>query len=168
LQHVTDLKPHERDNYAKALQLLADSGIPLVAAVEDYTRARDLADGEPLTTVIGDYRRHFKPLTRRTSVREVVDELIAARQQDGASKSYVSQLKTVLNRFADAFSGELLELTSADVDAWLRGLDVSAGSRNAMLPCVKVLFSLARERNWCNRTSERKAEESRDSGTRVC
>ena len=36
MQHVTDLKPHERDNYAKALQLLADSGIPLVAAIEDF------------------------------------------------------------------------------------------------------------------------------------
>ena len=148
LQHVTDLKPHERDNYAKALQLLADSGVPLVAAVEDYTRARDLADGEPLTTVIGDYRRHFKPLTRRTTVREVVDELVAARQQDGASKSYVSQLKTVLNRFADTFTGEILELTSADVDAWLRGLDVATGTRNSMLLCVKVLFSFARERNY--------------------
>ena len=33
------------------------------------------------------------------------DELVAARQQDGASKSYVSQLKTVLNRFAEAFTG---------------------------------------------------------------
>ena len=148
MQHVTDLKPHERDNYAKALQLLADSGIPLVAAIEDYTRARSLADGEPLSTVVGDYRRHFKPLTRRATLREVVDELLAARQQDGASRSYVSQLKTVLTRFADAFPGEILDLASSDVDAWLRGLDVSAGSRNSMLLCVKVLFSFARERNY--------------------
>ena len=148
MQHVTDLKPHERDNYAKALQLLADSGIPLVAAIEDYTRARSLADGEPLSTVVGDYRRHFKPLTRRATLREVVDELLAARQQDGASRSYVSQLKTVLTRFADAFPGEILDLASSDVAAWLRGLDVSAGSRNSMLLCVKVLFSFARERNY--------------------
>lgn len=25
-------------------------------------QARKLADGEPLTTLVGDYRRHFKPL----------------------------------------------------------------------------------------------------------
>ena len=30
----------------------------------------------------------------------------------------MSQLRTVLNRFADAFPGEILELTSADVDEW--------------------------------------------------
>ena len=41
-----------------------------------------------------------------------------------------------------------LELTSADVDAWLRGLDVATGTRNSMLLCVKVLFSFARERNY--------------------
>jgi hypothetical protein len=36
MQHVTDLKPHERDNYAKAVELLRDLDLPLVAAVEDY------------------------------------------------------------------------------------------------------------------------------------
>jgi integrase len=148
MQHVTDLKPHERDNYARALQLLAGSGIPLVAAIEDYVQARKLADGEPLTTLVGDYRRHFKPLIRRATLREVVDELIAARQQDGASRAYVSQLKTVLTRFADAFPGGILDLSSSDVDSWLRRMNLSAGTRNSMLLCVKVLFSFARERNY--------------------
>ncbi|MEI6607221.1 MAG: hypothetical protein WCP35_18055, partial [Verrucomicrobiota bacterium] len=43
MQHVTDLKPHERDNYAKAVELLGSLNIPLVAAVEDYVQARKLA-----------------------------------------------------------------------------------------------------------------------------
>jgi len=33
MQHVTDLKPHERDNYAKAAELLGELKLPLVAAV---------------------------------------------------------------------------------------------------------------------------------------
>ncbi len=48
MQHVTDLKPHERDSYAKAVELLAELDVPLVAAVEDYVQARKLADGEPV------------------------------------------------------------------------------------------------------------------------
>lgn len=36
MQHVTDLKPHERDSYAKAVELLGELKLPLVAAVEDY------------------------------------------------------------------------------------------------------------------------------------
>lgn len=147
MQHVTDLKPHERDNYKKAVELLDSLGVPLVAAVEDYVQARKLADSESLTSMATDYRKFFKPLTRRATVRQLIDELLAARKQDGASKTYVSQLKTILNRFAEAFPGEILGISSSDIDAWLRGLDVSASSRNTMLVCVKVLFSYARSQN---------------------
>ena len=131
MQHVTDLKPHERDNYAKAVELLGGLNLPLVAAVEDYVQARKLAESESLTSMATDYRRVFKPLTRRVTVPELVAELLAARKQDGASKTYVAQLKTVLTRFAEAFPGDILGITSSDIDGWLRGLDVSASSRNS-------------------------------------
>jgi hypothetical protein len=39
IQHVTDLKPHERDNYAKAVELLGELKLPLGAAMEDYVQA---------------------------------------------------------------------------------------------------------------------------------
>ncbi len=147
MQHVTDIKPHERDNYARAVELLGSLNIPLVAAVEDYVQARKLAESESLTAMATAYRKFFKPLTRRVTVPGLVAELLAARKQDGASKTYVGQLKTILTRFADAFPGEILGITSSDLDAWLRGFKLSAGSRNAMLACVKVLFSYARSQN---------------------
>ena len=147
MQHVTDIKPHERDHYVKAVELLSEFQLPLVAAVEDYVRARKLADTESLTSMATDYRKCFKPLTRRATIPELVAELIAAREQDGASKTYVAQLKSVLNRFAEVFPGEILGTSSSDIDAWLRGLDVSASSRNGMLVCIKVLFSYARAQN---------------------
>ena len=147
MQHVTDLKPHERDSYAKAVELLGELKLPLVAAVEDYIQARKLAESDSLTSMATDYRKFFKPLTRRMSVPELVAELIVAREQDGASKTYVSQLKTILNRFAETFPGEILGISSSDIDAWLRGFEVSVSSRNSMLVCVKVLFSYARSQN---------------------
>ncbi|MCX6873224.1 MAG: hypothetical protein NTW21_05365 [Verrucomicrobia bacterium] len=67
MQHVTDLKPHERDNYAKAVELLGSLNIPLVAAVEDYVQARELAESESLTALATAYRKFFKPLTRRVT-----------------------------------------------------------------------------------------------------
>ncbi len=147
MQHVTDLRPHERDNYARAVELLGSLNIPLVAAVEDYVQARKLAESESLTAMATAYRKFFKPLTRRVTVPELVTELLAARKQDGASKTYLGQLKTILTRFAEAFPGEILGITSSDLDAWLRGFKLSAGSRNSMLACVKVLFSYARSQN---------------------
>jgi len=40
MQHVTDMRPHDRDAYMAATEMLAKLGIPLVAAVEDYVRSR--------------------------------------------------------------------------------------------------------------------------------
>jgi hypothetical protein len=74
--------------------------------------------------------------------------MLLHREQDGASKVYLGQLKTTLNRFAAKFPGEILDITSQEIDAWLRSLDVAPGTRNSMLRCIKVFFSFARSRNY--------------------
>jgi hypothetical protein len=51
-QHVTDLKPHERDSYKNAVELLDSLGVPLVAVVEDYVQARKVAESESLIEVV--------------------------------------------------------------------------------------------------------------------
>ena len=148
MQHVTDLKPHERDSFKAAEAMLQKSGIPLVAAVEDYLRARDLAGTESLAAMASEYGQHFKKVVRKVTIPEVVAEMLAHRKQDGASKVYLGQLKTTLTRFAARFPGEILDATSQEIDAWLRSLNVAVGTRNSMLRCIKVFFSFARSRNY--------------------
>lgn len=148
MQHVTDLKPHERDSFKAAEAMLQKSGIPLVAAVEDYLRARDLAGTESLAAMATEYGQHFKKVVRRVTIPDIVAEMLLHREQDGASKVYLGQLKTTLNRFAAKFPGEVMEATSQEIDAWLRSLDVAPGTRNSMLRCIKVFFSFARGHNY--------------------
>jgi integrase len=148
MQHVTDIKPHERDSYAAAMRLLEKSGVPLVAAVEDYMRAREKAGTESLAAMADEYGRIFKKVVRRSSAAEVVEEMINQREQDGASKAYLRLLKTTLTRFAAKFPGDLIEVDTHQIDAWLRSLDVAAYTRNSMLRCIKIFFSYARSRNY--------------------
>jgi len=56
-QHVTDLKPHERDSFKAAEAMLDKTGVPLVAAVEDHLRARELAGTESLAAMAEEYGR---------------------------------------------------------------------------------------------------------------
>jgi integrase len=147
-QHVTDLKPHERDSFKAAEAMLQKAGIPLVAAVEDYLRARELAGTESLAAMASEYGKVFKKVVGNVKVPGIVAEMLVNREQDGASKVYLGQLKTTLNRFGARFPGEILEVTANDIDAWLRSLDVAAGTRNSMLRCIKVFFSFARGRNY--------------------
>ena len=148
MQHVTDIKPHERECYLAAVGLLQKSGIPLVAAVEEYVRARDLAGTESLITVAGEYGRLFRKVVQHVTVGQVVTELMAAKRQDKVSKRYLLQLQSSLNRFAAKFPGPILNVTGAEIDAWLRALKISSVTRNSMLRCIKVLFSYARSQNY--------------------
>ena len=43
MQHITDLKPHERDTFIAARKLADDAGVPLIAALEDYPPKRGSA-----------------------------------------------------------------------------------------------------------------------------
>ena len=148
MQHVTDLKPHERDNFKASEALLAKLGIPLFAAVEDYVRARTLAGSESLSVMATEYGKMFGNIVRRATVPEVVAELLKIREQDGASTKYLGQLRTTLNRLAAKFPGPILEVTGPSVDAWLRSLDIVAVTRNSMLRCIKVLFTFAKAQNY--------------------
>jgi integrase len=148
MQHVTDLKPHERDSFKAAETLLEKLGIPLYAAVEDYVRARTLAGTESLSVMATEYGKMFGNIVRRATVPEVVAELLKIREQDGASTKYLGQLRTTLNRFAVKFPGPILEVTGPEVDAWLRSLNIVAVTRNSMLRCIKVLFSFAKAQNY--------------------
>jgi integrase len=148
MQHVTDLKPHERDSFKAAETLLEKLGIPLYAAVEDYVRARTLAGSESLSVMATEYGKMFGNIVRRATVSEVVAELLKIREQDGASTKYLGQLRTTLNRLAAKFPCPILEVTGPDVDAWLRSLDIVATTRNSMLRCIKVLFSFAKAQNY--------------------
>ena len=148
MQHVTDLKPHERDNYKAAEALLEKLGIPLYAAVEDYVRARNVAGDESLSVMATEYSKMFGNIVRRATVPEAVAELIKVREQDGASIKYLGQLRTTLNRFALKFACPIIEVTGPDVDAWLRSLNISPVTRNSMLRCIKVLFSFAKAQNY--------------------
>jgi integrase len=148
MQHVTDLKPHERDSFKAAEALLRKLGIPLVAAVEDYVRARELAGTESLAAMASQYGQHFQKVVRNVTVPLIVDEMLLSREQDGASKAYLGNLKTTLGRFAAKFPGEILDVGSREIDTWLRSLKVAPATHNSMLRCIKVFFSFAKSRNY--------------------
>ena len=148
MQHITDMTPNDRDAFVTAKQMLAALGIPLVAAVEDYVRSRKIAGTESLSAMATDYSQHFGKVTRRATVPEVVEHLLTSKAQDGASDRHLAQLRSVLRRFAAAHPLPILDVSSPDIDTWLRGFKVSLTSRNSMLVYVKLLFSFALTHNY--------------------
>lgn len=143
-----DLRPHEREAYLAARRLLGDSGPPLLTVVEEYMQCRKRLGDVPLFTAIEEFLRRAKDVKLGAKVPAIVQEFLKAKAEDNASKRYQDQLAHCLGRFAKTFPGEMLQIKSSDIDAWLRGTGLSPASRNNFLRCIKVFFSFAKARSY--------------------
>lgn len=157
-QHVTDLKPHERDAYVTAAKLLKEFDMPLVAAVQEYIRARKVLGETSLVGAVEEFSRRNRGIKLGVKVGDVIKELLEAKKQDGLSARYILQLQSNLHRFAEGFDVPITHVQRDQIDDWLRGRDLKPRSRNSLLTTVRVLFSFARKRTYLPANQQTEAE----------
>jgi integrase len=103
------------------------------------------------------YLPHLQATNRSCTAKQLVDEIVAAKRADGASKRYLSDLRSRLNQFANSFDGKTVaEITTMEIDHWLRSLSDSATgeplaptTRNNFRRVLNVAFNFARNRGYC-------------------
>jgi integrase len=121
----------ERGDATAALDILEPFGVSLVEAAKFYSL-------------------HHLNIRESKPIAEAVAELLAAKQQDRLSHLYVKDLRNRLARFSASFgSRKIAELSSSEIDCWLRGLNLGPLSRNTFWLRLSVLFEFARSRRWC-------------------
>jgi integrase len=94
---------------------------------------------------------------------ELVEKLRAAKKADGASARYLQDLKNRLNRFALEFDGQLVAtITTARLDEWLRGLNVSPVTRNNFRRLLIVAFNYAVQQGYTTQNSAEKTSKAKE------
>jgi len=147
-QEMNDLRPHDREAYRTVVALLKPSGIPLVTAVQEYVSANKLLNGLPLLTAVDEFSRKARGMKLGVKVKDVVEELLVAKKQDGLSHRYLLQLQSNLRRFAADFDVPISHIRRDQIDDWLRKRGIAIRSRNGLLATVRVLFSFAKKRAY--------------------
>jgi hypothetical protein len=84
----------------------------------------------PYGKTISDATEHFLAFlaatARSCTVAELVTEFVAAKKKDGASQRYLEDLSYRLATFEEKFGAlKVAEILPAQIDDWLRGLDVA-------------------------------------------
>jgi integrase len=110
-----------------------------------------------LRDAVNFYLPHLEATNRTCTAAELVAEILKAKKTDGASARYLSDLKSRLTQFSKSFDGKpVAEITSTDVDQWLRGLsDTETGTplapttRNNFRRVLIVAFNFARDHGYC-------------------
>jgi integrase len=166
---VLELTNADREGYVGAVQLLKPLGIPLHAAVEEYVAARSHLNGESLLSAVKEYaarRRHVAD----KRVREIVDELLAAKERDRLSKRYIETLRGHLRRFAAAFETNIGSITAKLIEEWLASQKIGPRARNNIRTSVVTLFHFARGRGYLPKGQPTEVEDvprAKDRGGKI-
>jgi integrase len=109
-----------------------------------------LPSGVSLVDAARFYNHHHQGIRESKPVKDVLAELLRAKKQDGLSRRYLDDLRQRLGRFSAEF-GELAiaELSSSQIDRWLRKLPGGALNRNTFGLRLNVLFAFAKRHRWC-------------------
>jgi integrase len=100
--------------------------------------------GKTITDAVQHYVAHLKASEKSCSAKQLVDELIAAKEKDGASVRHLSDLRSRLNIFAEKFNDQVVAtITTKEIDDWLRSLKVSAVTRNHYRRLLVLAFNFA-------------------------
>jgi integrase len=106
--------------------------------------------GKTIADATRFYIDHLNAIARSQTVSHAVKEFQAACKADGKSVRYLRDLKYRLGRFADDFgSRHIAEITTTDIDEWLRQLNLGPVSRNTFRRRLVTLFKFAKTRGWC-------------------
>jgi integrase len=113
--------------------------------------AKKLAEfGKTIADAIEFYLPHLKAKNRTCTFAELVAKLLQAKAADGASAPYLTDLRCRLGQFENSFGNRIVsEIRTDEIDDWLRGLNVSATTRNNSRRVLRTAFSFAVERNYC-------------------
>lgn len=102
-----------------------------------------------LLDAVHHYLTYLDQTRRSIPVGELFDEFLSAKQQDNVSPKYLADLRSKLGRFVNSFHDTLVcNLTVAQVEAWIRSLDIGPVSRESYRRNVSVLLEFGRRRGY--------------------
>jgi len=143
-------------------KVAAKFGVSLTAAMDEWASARKTAGEDiPLSDAVRFYAANRSILTAVKTVEEVADEFVESRRVSGVSAIYVRNCTLNLKRFNKCVSGNIDEVTAADINRFLTGLDgLGPVSRNAIRRNIVTMFRFAKKQGYLHPDRKTAAEQS--------
>lgn len=133
----------DRILFKRATDAIAGLGLEIDAAAREYAEARKLLGATPLLDAVRGYLKRHPSNLKRMTVAEATEGLIAAKRKDGLSAEYLKDLSVRLGVFEESFRCEISAITPAQVNEFLRALEVGGRSRNNYRRAVGTLIRFA-------------------------
>ena len=142
-------------------QVAREHGVGLSAAMDEWASARKAAGEIPLSDAVRFYQANRADLFAvRTNV-QVAAEFVVSLKRKGVSDIYVRNATSSLKRFTDAMSGNIADVTVADINRFLDGLkSLGPVSKNGIRRNIVTMFGFAKKQGYLHPDRKTAAEQS--------
>jgi integrase len=124
--------------------------------------------GKTISEAVQHYVAHLRASEKSCTAVQLVKELVAAKESDGASQRHLDDLRSRLNIFAEKFNGQMVAtITSAQIDDWLRSLGVSPVTRNHYRRLIVLAFNFAVQRGYATGNAAEKTAKAKEPKTDI-
>lgn len=160
--HIGTITAKQKHVIGEALGLLEKGGgdIGLLEAVRQFSDARSLLAGK--ATLLDAVRGYLKELERAKLPEILFPELVEkflVWVKAEKSRRYKLDMQARLHAAAKTFTGNITDIKTADIDAWLAGMtELSGRTKNNYRNAVRTLFRFARDKNYLPRQEKTEVE----------
>lgn len=156
---VLNLTSVDRQIYVQAVECLRPLHVPLNIAVQEYVSAvKQLPTGATLKEAVVFFRKRNTASLEKRSVRQVTDELVAAKRAAKLSEVYLWDLQVRLNRFSNAFQMDIGNVSGTMLQTWLDNMEGSGRTKRNYLAVIAALFRFAIRRKYLPKDSMEEIE----------
>jgi len=159
--HNREISLAEFADFSSATQMLRPHpGTTLAKVVAEWVQAQTALEKRgTIPDAISAFLRVTAEKTMpQITVPQLVKEFIAAKQSEGLSDAYLSDVSRRLKLFAVAFRTNIRNVQTAEIAVWLKSLKATGRNFNNYRNAVCTLFSFARERGFLPRQEKTEVE----------
>lgn len=151
----------DRSAHVRASSFLRPHNRTIDMAAQEYAEAAQLLAGTAsILEAARFYIRHHPTQLPRKMVREVAVEMMKAKESDGMSARYISDLDSRFGRLCEKFGTvRISDVTTAELRNWIASLGLRHRSRNNFRACIVALFNFAKSRGYLAKQQPTEAED---------
>jgi integrase len=136
-------------------------GVSLTAAMDEWASARKAAGEITLSDAVRFYAANRIDLLAVRTIVQVAAEFVVSLKRKGVSAIYVRNATSSLKRFTDAMEGNIADVSVADINRFLKGLDgLGPVSRNGIRRNIVTMFGFAKKHGYLHPDRKTAAEQS--------
>lgn len=149
-----ELTGDDRRVYLVALEALKRiPSVTLDIAIREYVDARERLRDISLIEAVRFYEAYGRSVVKHGPLGQIRDEMVEALKAERCSAYHIRDVKRHLGKFLEHFTGEIGDITSAQINDWLRGLTtgdhpVSGRTRDNYRDSVHNFFRFARDAGY--------------------